>query len=136
MEPFELCLTLSRVDALVRRRLEVQGLSLNDLAVLRHLLDAPSRQARRVDLAELLGMTPSGVARLLAPLEKLGYVAREADPHDARVALVTLTDAGAERTQEALEVARDKASSLFDRVLDTSERARLGELLVRLVPVG
>lgn len=92
--------------------------------MLRHLLGAPDRRLRRVDLAELLGLTPSGIARMLAPLEKLGHVARESDPRDARVALVTLTDAGAARTQEAQGLADERATALFERVLDDEERTR------------
>lgn len=134
MSAFELCLRFARVDAAVRRRLEVQGLSLNDLAVLHHLDAAPDRRLRRVELADLLGLTPSGIARLLAPLEKLGYVAREADARDARLALVALTDAGAERTREASDVAEEKAAALFDRALDDDERATLARLLARLAP--
>lgn len=134
MSAFELGLLFARVDAAVRRRLEVQGLSLNDLAVLHHLDTAPGGRLRRADLADLLGLTPSGIARLLAPLEKLGYVAREADARDARLALVVLTVAGAARTREAIEVADEKAAALLDRALDESEQATLAGLLARLVP--
>ena len=136
MTAFELCLRLARADLEVRRRLEVQGLSLRDLAVLHHLLAARDRRLRRVELADLLGLTPSGIARLLAPLEKLGYVSREPDPSDARLALVTLTDAGAERTREALDVADERAIALLDRVLDGDEQATLTELLARLAPAS
>jgi len=136
MGSFEICLGLARADARLRRRLEVQGLSLHDLAVLHHLLGAPDRRLRRVELAERLGLTPSGIARLLAPLEKLRYVAREADPGDARLALVTLTDAGAERTREALDVAEEKASAVLDRAFNPEEQAILAELLTRLVPLA
>lgn len=135
MDRFGLCVRLARADVEVRRRMETQGLSLHDLAVLHHLLEAPDRQLRRIDLADLLGLTPSGIARLLAPLEKLGYVARESDPRDARVALVTLTSAGAARTREALDVAEERAAALFDRVLDEEERTTLSDLLGRLTPV-
>ncbi|HSK23213.1 MAG TPA: MarR family transcriptional regulator [Egicoccus sp.] len=136
MSAFELCLRFARVDAAVRRRLEVQGLSLNDLAVLHHLDTAPDRRLRRLELADRLGLTPSGIARLLAPLEKLGYVTREADARDARLALVALTGAGAARTHEAVEVAEEKAGALFDRALDDSERATLDRLLGRLAPLA
>lgn len=134
MSAFEMGLLFARVDAAVRRRLEVQGLSLNDLAVLHHLAAAPGGRLRRAELADLLGLTPSGIARLLAPLEKLGYVTREADARDARLALVVLTDAGAERTREAIEVAEEKAAALLDRSLDPAEQASLAGLLARLVP--
>ena len=134
MSAFESCLQLARADAAVRRRLEVQGLSLNDLAVLHHLLAAMDQRLQRIELAERLGMTPSGIARLLAPLEKLGYVTREPDPGDARRALVVLTDAGMERTREALDVAEERAAMLLDRVLNEQEQATLAALSARLIP--
>lgn len=134
LDGMEVCLRLARADQQVRRRLEVQGLSLHDLAVLRHLLAAPERRLRRADLAERLGLTPSGIARLLAPLEKLGYVSREADPRDARLALVTLTGAGADRAREALTVAEERATAVLEHALDDDERATLADLLARLVP--
>lgn len=49
---------------------------------------------RRVDLAERLGLTASGVTRTLLPLEKLGLVARQPDPRDARVGYASITLAG------------------------------------------
>jgi DNA-binding MarR family transcriptional regulator len=49
---------------------------------------------RRVDLAERLGVTASGVTRSLLPLEKLGLVERQPDPRDARVGYALITDAG------------------------------------------
>ncbi len=128
------CLLLSRAESEVRRRLEVQGLSLNDLAALRRLADAPDGTLRRQDLAEVLGMSPSGVTRLLAPLEKLGYVTRTSDPRDARLALVVLTDAGRARTRDAVAQAEERAESLLTRVLDPDGRAALAELLTALVP--
>lgn len=134
MSAFELGMRLARADAAIRRWFEAGGLSLHDLAVLHHLLHTPDRCLRRVDLADRLGMTPSGIARLLAPLEKLGFVAREPDPRDARLALVTLTDAGAARTEEALEIVEERASAMFARALDDEQQRTLTDLLARLAP--
>lgn len=135
MDAFAVCRELARADAEVRRRLEVQGLSLNDLAALHHIGEAPDATLRRVDLADRLGLTPSGVTRLLAPLEKLGYVGRTPDPGDARRTLVTLTEAGHARTREALAEAEERADALLGRALTASEQTTLRALLGRLVPV-
>src|SRR4051794_20672559 len=70
------------------------GLGLNDLALLLELNEAPNGTMRRVDLAGRLGITTSGVARQLGPLERIGLVDRESSPGDARLALVVLTEAG------------------------------------------
>ena len=56
------------------------GLGLNDLALLLELSSSPNGRLRRLDLAERLGITPSGVARQLAPLERRGLVGRESHP--------------------------------------------------------
>src|SRR3954464_5399465 len=61
------------------------GLGLNDLAVLLELKAAPSQTLRRVELARRLAVTTSGIARQLAPLEKIGLVTRESNPSDARL---------------------------------------------------
>ena len=134
MSALETCFLLARAEVEVRRRLEVQGLSLNELAVLSRLAETRDRMRRRQDLADSLGMTPSGIARLLAPLEKLGYVTRVADPRDARLALVVLTDAGAERTRDAVAQAEERATSLLDHAFDADERKTLAALLAALVP--
>lgn len=130
----ELCMRLVRADTEVRRKLEVQGLSLNDLTVLQSLCSAPGRRLRRVELAERLGITPSGIARLVAPLEKLGYLSRDSDPHDARIALVCVTDVGDELYQDAVKVAEEKAATLLSDVFDSAEQDQLTELLGRLAP--
>ena len=134
MSAFETCLHLARADAEVRRRVEAQGLSLSDLAALHHLSSTRTGTMRRQDLADRLGISPSGVTRLLAPLEKLGYVARESDPRDARRSLVVLTPAGAERTRDAVAHAEERAQALLERSFDAEQIAALTDLLLRLVP--
>lgn len=93
------CLRLTRAYAAVTRRLDnalsgLHGLSFGDFMILYHLERAPAGKLRRIDLAERLGLTASGVTRSLLPLEKLGLVDRQSDPRDARVGLALLTEAG------------------------------------------
>jgi DNA-binding MarR family transcriptional regulator len=93
------CLRLARAYAVLTRRLDnglasVHGLSFGDFMALYHLQRAPGAKLRRVDLAERLGLTASGVTRTLLPLEKLGLVARQPDPRDARVGYASITLAG------------------------------------------
>src|SRR3954466_1348747 len=71
------------------------GLGLNDLAVLLELKAAPSQTLRRVELARRLAVTTSGIARQLAPLEKIGLVTRESNPAGAPPSLVALPPPGA-----------------------------------------
>jgi len=77
------------------------GLGMSDFAALHHLAEAPGGRLRRVDLARRLAVTPSGVTRLLGPLERRGIVAREADGHDARATYAVLTRSGKALAKDA-----------------------------------
>jgi DNA-binding MarR family transcriptional regulator len=106
----EFCLRMARAWAVILRRLDnvlsgLHGISFNDFMVLYYLQKAPGMRLRRIDLAERLGLTASGVTRTLLPLEKLGLVGREADARDARVGYATLTKAGQKLLSHALEAA-------------------------------
>jgi len=103
----EFCLRLTRAYATLTRRLDnalssVHGLSFGDFMILYYLGRSPGKRLRRVDLAERLGLTASGVTRTLLPLEKLGLVARQPDPRDARVGYALLSDAGQQLLDYAL----------------------------------
>ncbi len=58
---------------------------------------------RRIDLANAIGVTASGITRLLLPMEKIGLVKREAHAGDARVSYVTITKSGKTKLQEGIE---------------------------------
>ena len=92
----------------------VHGLGLNDLALLLELQARDGGRMQRVELAECLGITPSGVARQLGPLERIGVVTREPHPKDARLALAVLTPAGDTLATDAAVTARRVAQQAFD----------------------
>ncbi len=46
------------------------------------------------ELAECLGIKPATVTKMVARLEKAGFIRRETDPGDQRVSLIYLTAAG------------------------------------------
>ena len=105
----EFCLRLSRAWATLSRRLDSalgshHGISFSDYQLLLQLQRAPGGRLRRVDLAEKLGLTASGVTRSLLPLEKIGLVTRQSDPRDARVGYALITPAGAELVTNATVV--------------------------------
>lgn len=91
-------LNLNMVQTLIVKRFDARlknhGISLNEFMILHHLANADDEKLRRTDLAEKIGLTASGITRMLAPLEKLGYVKREANSRDARVSYVKLANAG------------------------------------------
>lgn len=102
----DFCLRLARAASSLTRRFDAalgnhHGISFADYQLLRHLARAPEGRLRRVDLAERLGLTASGVTRSLLPLEKIGLVTRQSDPRDARVGYAVITQAGAELVANA-----------------------------------
>ncbi|MEU1010671.1 MarR family transcriptional regulator [Streptomyces sp. NPDC005890] len=127
--------------ALVRRfdaRLSgLHGVSLADFTLLLRLGQAHGGRMRRVDLAEALGLTASGVTRGLAPLERIGMVTREPDARDARVAYAALTATGRRRLTEMLSTAEETAAEIFARpAWPAADIAGLATLLTRLGGTG
>jgi DNA-binding MarR family transcriptional regulator len=84
----------SRIVKHVDAQLSVHGISFTEFMVMYHLKNAPNMMMRRIELAESIGLSASGVTRLLIPMEKIGLVKKEANPRDARVSLVKLTASG------------------------------------------
>jgi DNA-binding MarR family transcriptional regulator len=127
-------LDLALARTLVLRHVDVplghhHGVSLSDLALLLELREAPGQKMRRADLAQRLGVTPSGIARQVAPLERIGLVGRESNARDARLALVTLTDAGRRVADEASVTAEEAATSALSALWSDADRERLSKLL-------
>jgi DNA-binding MarR family transcriptional regulator len=91
----------------------VHGLSFSDFTILYKLQQAPEQKLRRIDLAERMGLTASGVTRSLLPMEKLGWVTRESDARDARVAYAVLTAEGATLLANAMLTARERCDTLL-----------------------
>jgi len=108
------------------------GLTLNDYEVLLRLSRAEDRRLRRVDLAEQVLLTPSGITRLLEGLERAGLVERASCETDARVTYAQLTDEGDLKLREASGTHVAGIRSFFrDRFSEDEVRA-LGGLLERL----
>ena len=87
---------------------------------------------RRIDLARGLGLTASGVTRLLDGLEREGLVEKRTCSEDARVTYAALTDGGTERLQRATCSHVGSARALFENRYTEEELETLGELLGRL----
>jgi DNA-binding MarR family transcriptional regulator len=117
----DFCIRLQRAHATVMRRLDnvlsgLHGLSFADFMILYYLERAPNAKLRRVDLAERLGLTASGVTRSLLPLEKSGLVSRQTDPRDARVGYAALTQSGRQLLSYALTSAHVVAQESIESV--------------------
>jgi DNA-binding MarR family transcriptional regulator len=123
-------------SALTRRfsseLLSAHGLTLNGYEVLLHLAHAPDRRLRRVDLAESVLLTASGITRLLEGLERSGYVSRAASEQDARVTYAVLTDEGYEKLRSAAPTHVGGIRELFAEQFTNDELETLCELLARV----
>jgi DNA-binding MarR family transcriptional regulator len=119
-------LGIRRVMTLWESRVDTElggthGLGLSDFAALHYLAEAPSGRLRRVDLARRLALTPSGVTRLLGPLERRGIVTREADGNDARATYAVLTRSGKALMRDATVTVTAIAETILGSV---GERGR------------
>jgi DNA-binding MarR family transcriptional regulator len=119
---------LARLSRRLRRH-EAAGLTPTQLAALSTVEQAGP--LRLGDLAAAEGVAPSTLTRLVAALEELGYVRRDADPRDARASTLAITDQG----HDTLERLRAENSALLVqrlRLLTPEQRAALAAALPAL----
>ena len=132
---------LLRSHAALRRELSAEltaahGLSINDYEALLLLARAEGGYLKRVELAEGLSLTPTGVTRLLEGLEKAGYVDKNSCATDARVSYAVVTDAGRDALTRASESHLAAVRAVFEDRLDDRELQTLADLLGRLPGAG
>jgi DNA-binding MarR family transcriptional regulator len=128
---------LMRAHQAITRELSAEllrshGLTLNDYEVLLHLSFADDRKLRRVDLAERVLLTASGITRLLDGLESAGYVTKSSCRTDARVTYAVLTDDGLAKLRDAADAHIGGVNSLLGETLSLDDLGRLAELLARI----
>lgn len=114
---------LKKID----QRLSAHGISFTEFMVMYHLNSAPNQTMRRIDLAESVGLSASGVTRLLTPMEKIKLVQKETNPRDARVSLVKLSRTGEQVFKDAFVSFEESANSLM-KALDPKQLAKFLEL--------
>lgn len=129
----KLLLNLAVVQSSLSRKFDgkLGSLGLTEFLILYHLAHAPGEKMRRIDLAESIGLTASGVTRLLAPMEKIGLVKREESPADARVSFVAIAKGGKTMLHESLENASALARTTLASATD-SEVEKVSALLLKL----
>ena len=108
------------------------GITLSDYDVMVQLENAPGCRMRRIDLANSVLLTASGITRLLDRLEAEGWVCKEHCKSDARVTWAVLTDSGHQKLAEAALTHHADIARLFTDRLSTEELDALGCLLGRL----
>jgi DNA-binding MarR family transcriptional regulator len=115
-----------------RELLASHGLTINDFEVLVHLAHADGGRLRRVDLAERVLLTASGITRLLDGLERSKLVCKASCAADARVTYAEITPAGRARLSDARESHVEGVRALFAERFSPAELRALTALLERL----
>jgi len=108
------------------------GLTINDYEALLRLSCAEDGRMRRVDLANELLLTASGVTRMLDGLEREGLVAKRTCDSDGRVSYAVLTEDGREKLEQAACSHVAQIRALLEERYSCDELATLTELLSRL----
>ena len=110
--------------------LAVHGLTFGDYEVLVNLSEAPDQHLRMCDLADRLGLSPSGMTRRLDGLVKTGFVVRKASDVDRRAILATLTESGVAAMRAAADDhLRSVRRHLIDR-LTVPQIIALGDIFI------
>ena len=118
----------SRINRRVDSALSVHGISFTEFLVLMSLSQAPNMMLRRIELADSVGLTASGVTRLLSPMEKIGLIKKEENARDARVSLVKLTSAGKLLFKNAEKTINQVSEALVD-ALKENQKSKLLEVI-------
>jgi len=118
----------SKIQGQLSRPLSLYGIGLTEYLILRSLKSAPALRMRRIDLAQAVGLSASGVTRVLNPMEKIGLVEKDHVERDARVRLVVLTEAGTRVFDEASTSFNQVAESLLKPISPEKQKALAGLL--------
>jgi DNA-binding MarR family transcriptional regulator len=119
---------LARLSRRMRRH-SLAGLTPTQLAALSTV--EQSGPLRLGDLAAAEGIAPSTLTRMVAVLEELGYVRRDADPRDARASTLAITQQG----HDTLEHLRAEGTAMLTQwlaQLDPGHRAALATAIPAL----
>lgn len=130
-----LLINITKVQAIISRKfdaLSVHGLSFSDFTILHILNNSSEYKIRRIDLAEKVGLTASGITRLLNPLEKIGLISRETNNRDARVSYVVITDIG----KRVFGEAKKTAESITAEILSSKKYKSLKNVSELLFELG
>lgn len=120
------------LDRIEKALHEAHGLNSSEYAVLSVLDQADEGRLRMQELAESVGLSPSGVTRLVERLERKGFVERLACQSDKRSVWATLTEKGRDKLEAATPLYRSTLRKLLAPRI-TEDEARLLAGLLRKV---
>ena len=112
---------------------EAQGLPLMWYNVLSHLSRDSGEGLRLQELAEAIGLSQSGLTRLLDRMGEAGLVARQPCPDDRRGAYAVMTPEGQAALEQATPIYRRGIEAHFLRHLRDEDVAALYEVFCRVL---
>lgn len=105
-------LQLYKANSILSRKLS-SYVGFGEFMILYYLSEASNGKLRRIDLAELLGLTASGVTRMLIPMEKTGFVTRDVSEVDARARYAIITKDGKELLINGINIISEKLEDII-----------------------
>ncbi len=112
-------LQTSKISKRLEGQLSIHGVSLTEYLIMYHLDSSVLKTMRRIELAEKVGISASGVTRLIAPMEKMHLVEKEANPRDARQSLVKLSETGQKLFNDCSVSFHDCAAQLMGSLTES-----------------
>lgn len=124
----------SRTDlnAALERDLKPTGLSLGDYQVFVFLIGSDAQSMRMCDLADELGLSPSGLTRRLDGLVKAGWIERQSAEHDRRVMLAVVTADGRRTFEQAVPVYVASVRRRITSILTEDELRSMADIFVKI----
>ena len=116
----------------LKRVLKLVGLTLPQFIVLTSLLFLSNREeyVTQVDIARFTGMDVMTVSQIVRLLEKKDYIGRDQHPKDSRAKLVSVTNSGAEKVNQALPLVEGVDEEFFEKL--SNDREVFNRFLVEL----
>ncbi|MDD5341140.1 MAG: MarR family winged helix-turn-helix transcriptional regulator [Patescibacteria group bacterium] len=130
----KLLINMAKTQAILNARLDrgLGGLGFSEFLILYHLSQAEDQKMRRVDLADKIGLTASGVTRLLLPMEKVHLIKNGPQEDDARVRSVILGAGGKQKLTEALE----RIEILAEDIISPVQAKKIDDISDFIVDLG
>ena len=116
-------LQLYKTNSILSRKLST-FVGFGEFMILYYLNESKEGKLRRIDLADLLGLTASGVTRMLLPLEKTGFVTRDISNEDARARYAIITKDGKELLNNTANIITEK----LEDMIPSDKISRIGDI--------
>lgn len=119
--------TVSKFNMVLLKALDwrLGWLGFNDFIILHHLNNADWKKLKRIELAEKVWLTASGITRLLLPMEKIWLVNKEVNTGDARISYVSIAKWWKTKYEEALE----RLNFFTSEIIDSSDSKKVHDTI-------